>query len=696
MLHRICRPIVLSAAFAASLTGVAAAAVFAPFPHVMRSLVDDSNTVRLTRDLPGALAASYDSGALGGGAILPHFRLELRRPPALQAAFDRLTHDQITRGTAAYHRWLSPMQLRSYGPAQPDIDKVTAWLRRHNLTVNSVAPTGMSIDFGGSVANIAAAFHTALHAVAYRGEAHISNVSAPAIPAALAPVITGVTLANFFPKPAMHRVTPNFTVPVGNFDYYAVAPADFSTIYNIKPLRDKQNYFRASITGTGVTIAVLEETLINSADFTHFRTYFGLSSYPGTLTQVNPGNCGSPGFNGSEGEAAIDAEWADATAPSASIIAASCPPTETTFGVEAALENLVDDGTPATIFSISFGGPESAEGYSFEAGWANLLEEAASQGKAVFVASGDSGSSADRGAIDSDGLSPNGLASTPYDFAVGGTDFYDTALGENAKYWSPTNSMQSGSARSYVPEIPWDNSCASSILVAYVGGGSGKALCDTKPGYVQNGVGGGGGQSAFFNKPDWQVAAGVPNDGKRDIPDASLFAANGIWGHFYVFCMSDANEGGNPCKYGNAGETFGNAAGGTSFASPAFAGIAALVQETNEAPGQINPLGVFAPEMYSIAQGQESLPGLAAGCNSTLGNGISAACTFNDVTAGDNAEPCHGITPDCDGGSAGTIGVLRTSIDGVSVAAFPATAGYDLATGLGSVNVTNLVYQYEN
>ena len=59
----------------------------------------------------------------------------------------------------------------------------------------------------------------------------------------------------------------------------------------------------------------------------------------------------------------------------------------------------------------------------------------------------------------------SGLASTPYNVAVGGTDFGDTDAGTNSAYWSTTNEATYGSALSYIPEIPWNDSCASASAV---------------------------------------------------------------------------------------------------------------------------------------------------------------------------------------------------------------------------------------
>jgi subtilase family serine protease len=694
MVHGLAKRVLLGATILSAIAGGAPAASLPASPPLVASAVDDSVTVTLPRDLPGALAHARDAGVMDAGTKLPHIRLELQRPPALQAALDTLTRNQTTRGSAEYHQWLKPADLRQYGPAQSDIDKVTAWLTRHGLTVNEVARSGMSIDFGGTAAQVAAAFHTEMHNVSLGGEAHVANISAPSIPAALLPVVTGVTLANFFPRPASHRVVPNFTANTPDGTFYAVTPQDFATIYNVNPLRSSNNFYGAPITGTGVTLAVVEQTLIRANDWTNFRNKFGLGGYAGTLTQIHPGGCKSPGFTGDEVEAAIDSEWSSAVAPDAAIIEASCatrPPLN--FGVETSLQKLVEQGTTATIFSISYEGDEIADGYAFEEGWTKLLQEGAAEGIAIFVAAGDNGTSADRNQIDSDGLFVNGLADSAYNVSVGGTDFYDTALGEDSTYWRAKNRKYGDSALSYVPEIPWDNSCASSILWKFQKAANAIALCNSNFNNDQNGVGGSGSQSVYYKKPSWQLLGvpGMPRDGVRDQPDVSLFAANGLWAHFYLECMSDVKEGGAPCDYSNANDLFDSAYGGTSFGAPDFAGIAALIQEVMGAP-----LGNPAPELYLIAKAQFRTPLGLSQCNATLGNKISSACVFYDVTAGDNAEACNKGTTDCLTSPAATmgIGVLATTVNNRRVLAYPAHAGYSLATGLGSVNVTNLLYNY--
>ena len=670
---------------------------------VLNQPIDGTATITLTGDLSGAVRTARDDGVLPDATPLGHIMLALKRPDSLQNKLDQLVRDQQTKGSPLYHHWLKPGDLRAYGPDQGDIDKISAWLGSQGLTVNSVSRSGMAIDFGGTAGQVAAAFHTTLHYVSLGGEAHLANITAPAIPQALAPAITGVTLHNFFPKPALsRRPTPAHTGNDGYGENYDVAPADFATIYNVNPLRGTNNAYGGPITGKGITLAVVEQTKMLAFDWNTFRSKFGLAGYAGTLTQIHPGGCTDPQFTGDEVEAAIDAEWSSAVAPDAAIIEASCAgEAPFYFGVEIALQNLVEDGTTATIFSISYEGDEIYDGYSFLQSWTNLVEEGAAEGIAIFVAAGDNGTSAVRNNIDNQGLFVNGLADSQDVVSVGGTDFLDTSRGELGTYWHAQNTTSGGSARSYVPEMTWNNSCASSITYKTLGFSSASQSCNAStipvvpngPFFEQTGVGGSGSQSLYYTKPYWQSTSvpGVPNDGVRDQPDVSLFASNGNWYHAYLECMSDANEGGVPCDYNNPYDLGYSEYGGTSFGAPEFAGIYALIQQTFGGSLMGNP----APGLYQLAQAQFTTPLGLTTCDASLGNKISAACVFNNVTAGNNSQPCYGGTPNCR--------ALATAADGIGYLVNPAFSrgpayhagvGYNLATGLGSVNVTNLLYAY--
>ena len=206
---------------------------------------------------------------------------------------------------------------------------------------------------------------------------------------------------------------------------------------------------------------------------------------------------------------------------------------------------------------------------------------------------------------------------------------------------------------------------------------------------------GSGGPSNYSAQPSWQVGVpGLPtaSGGKRYLPDVSLFAANGAWGHFYVYCMSDAAQGGVACNYSNTTDTLGLAAGGTSFAAPAMAGIQALVnQKTGSRQGNPNY------KYYGLAATQVARE---VACDSDQGapgspSLPSSACVFHDVTQGDIDVPCTG-TVNCFGASkkTATYGAL-SSTSGSYTTAYAAGTGWDYATGLGSLNAYNLVTSWD-
>ncbi len=677
----------------ATALGLATGSVHAQSP-VITDAVHTQTSVEIAGSVAAPVAFAADKGSLPQGHVLSHVLLGMKRPAASQAALDKLLAAQQDRTSPQYHHWLRAADLRRFGPVQADIDKVVSWLKSAGLSINAVSPSGMSIDFSGTVASLSGAFHAGIHAYQLKGVSHIANTTPISVPAALAPAIDGVTVSNFFPQPQYVPKT-SFTVPTGagNLPFYAVAPGDFYTIYNLDPIYSGGAGLPKSIDGSGVTIAVIEQTNIIPADWTRFRSAFGVGVVPGTFSQIHPAGCANPGHTGDEIEAAIDAEWAGAVAVNSYIVNASCAATETTFGVMTSLQNLVEKmDSDASIYSISYGGCEQENGLAFLNMWSNLAEEGAAKGISIIISSGDSGSSCDRDVIDSDGLGVNGLAANPYVTSVGGTDFADTAKGETSSYWFARNEFGVHSAQSYIPEIPWNNSCASSIIAAAAGAASGSAYCNsgTTPG-VQNGVGGTGGASLVYAKPSWQSATlkGMPDDGVRDQPDVAFFAANGYWDHAYLICMSDTAEGGSPCNYKGI-NALNQAFGGTSVAAPAFAGMLGL--ETELAGSR---LGNVNPRLYELAALQFASPVLAGACDASKGRDISKACVFNNVTHGDNTQPCYAGTPDCHvAKKSDQIGILSARNGASAVPAYQAHQGYSLATGLGSINGTNLLTNY--
>jgi subtilase family serine protease len=310
------------------------------------------------------------------------------------------------------------------------------------------------------------------------------------------------------------------------------------------------------------------------------------------------------------------------------------------------------------------------------------------------VAAGDGGPAGcddfDTASYAEAGIAANGLASTPFNVATGGTDFLDTAENENSVYWTTSNSATGESALSYIPETPWNDSCASPLLNALFGSTNPLEFCNSYIGAsFLDIVAGSGAPSFVWAKPPWQSVYGNPNDGVRDLPDVSLFASSGFFFHAIMLCMSDPSQGGAPCNYATPLDAFYNSGGGTSFTAPQFASIQALInQKAGGAQG--NP----APEYYSLATEEYGTPVKAKtnACNSSLGNGVSSSCGFYDVTYGGNVVPCYG-TNNCYGSAGLSYGVLSTS-DAIPEPAYLTGQGWDFATGLGSVNVTNIVNRW--
>jgi sugar lactone lactonase YvrE len=659
---------------------------------VITQALDEGRLVTLVGNTRPEANRKNDLGPVSDGLHLDMY-LQLKRSPEQDLAAQQFVESLTDPASPNFHKWITAAEYgQRFGAASEDIATVSRWLESHGFAVNGVPANNMVIDFSGTAGQVREALHTEIHVLAVAGERHFANMSDPQIPAALLPAVTGVvSLHNFRPRP-MLVPRPQYTAsPTQTL----VAPGDLATIYNLNPA------FSGGYTGQGQTIVVVEDTdLYNgTGDWSVFRTIFGLTpQYPyGSLTQVHPAPgagsaCDDPGINGDDDEAAIDVEWASAAAPNAAILMASCGDT-TNFGGFIALQNMLTNGGPLpSVVSISYGESENVVGAAFNSFINTLYQTAAAAGVSVFVSSGDDAAAGnDRYEnVAIHGVNVSAFASTAYNVAVGGTDFGDTAMGATSTFWNSTNGVYYNSAKSYVPEIPWNDSCASVVFASSQGFSStyGPAgSCNSLYNYLETDGGSGGpsgcatgasalqgvvdGTCAGYAKPAWQSVFGNPNDGVRDLPDVSLFAAPGFWGHYYVFCLGCTSD--PSTWYG---------AGGTSFASPIMAGIQTVI---NQALGSTN-VGNPNPVYYQIAQGEYSTSAGRTGCNST--SGPASTCSFNDVTQGDMVVPCAGIYNCYFGG--GGLGVLSTS-DTSYAPAYAAAPGWDFATGIGTVNVLNLL-----
>jgi subtilase family serine protease len=441
-------------------------------PPLITTPIVESNLVALAGNVRPEANAANDRGPVPNGFAMDHMFLQLQRPAALEQTLRGLIDQMHDPASPNYHQWVTPNQFGAqFGPAPSDIQRITGWLQGHGFSVNTVYPSGMTIDFSGTTGQVAAAFHTAIHYLDVGGVTHFANMSDPQIPAALAPAVVGVvSLHNFRPRPQLSIADCKSSDFQVISSCYRVSPADLATIYNFNPV------YNAGNTGQNQTIYLVEDTnLYNPNDWTTFRSLFGLSRYGATLTTIHPpspigfSNCADPGVNASAGEATLDVEWSSAAAPSAAIVLASCADTSTTSGILIVLHNLINGAIPPAIISDSYGECEAKMLAAANAAQYAIFQQGVAQGTSIFVAAGDEGAAGcdHKATIVRHGINVNGAASTPYNVAVGGTDFGDTYAKTNSTYWSSTNSVTWRSALSYIPEIPWDDTCASSLLAMY-------------------------------------------------------------------------------------------------------------------------------------------------------------------------------------------------------------------------------------
>ena len=617
--------------------------------------IESANTMPLAGTVHPLAKAEYDTGVVDNAKVLQGMTINFKRSATQEASLQALLAAQQDPSSPNYHRWLTPAQFgQQFGMSAADLAQVSAWLQQEGFTVTSAAQSGNAISFSGSVASVERAFQTQIHNYTVNGETHYANSTQISIPAALGGLVNSLHgLDNFHLKPRI--VKAKFTS--GQTGDHYVAPGDLGVIYDINPL------YTAGDTGKGVTIAVVGQTDIVMADITDFRAAAALPvnnptvvTVPGTTPLSAPAGAAS----GDLGETDIDLEYAGGVATGASVVLVTSD--DVTASLQYAVQNTIN-GITIPIISQSYGACEAAYATAAVTAQEAVLAQANSQGQTIILAAGDDGAAdCDEGTATNPVTSAvNGLAvdypgSSVYVTDAGGSEFMgdgtaaapETGAGT---YWTANGSNDVlTSAKSYIPEMVWNDTTIS----------------------LENGGGfasGGGGVSQLFAKPTWQT--GVPNipaDGHRDVPDISLDASpyhDGI-----LYCTQVLTAGSpttyvsscqaNSFRLSDPGQTDNGdfqAAGGTSFAAPEFNGLLAIIEQKLATGGG---LGNINPTLYKLAS-----------------NATTYASAFHDITTGNNQVPCTTGSTDCPTGSNPVIG-------------YPAATGYDLATGIGSVDANNL------
>jgi pseudomonalisin len=634
-------------------------AAFAQRERAIRNPINESDVVRRQADVDPLARPEFDQGLADMNYRMDKMVLVLGLRPGAEKEVDALIEQQHDPESPAFHQWLTPDEFETrFGMSDDDLNAVTGWLTSHGFTLDEVGKDRRWVNFSGNAQQVERAFHTEMHKYLVNGEIHYANATPPAIPRALAGAVIGVvSLHDFRPQ-----ANASFLTPSG----FALAPADFAKIYNVQPLYD------AGIKGTGISIAIAGAYKLGVSDVSD--AHFFWSQYLPLPVGPNPcvftGSCGPtlktipvPGYADSlflptsncvdpypysylqtqpcldKVEAMTDVQLAGAVARNATIDYVYAPHTSAIDGMTIAAQYIVQNKT-APIVSISYSKCEAASS-TFAKFYNDLWQTAVLKGMTVFVSSGDSGSAGCNLPTDpwaTEGLNPqlpksgvNAICSTPYSICVGGTQFaYDAT--DSVTYWNVFDRQQ---AKSYIPEHAWNESAYGDL--PYTTGlwatGGGPSILYPEPifqtGTLRYVLVGGVVKSTIVPTP------GMPAGGIRRVPDVSL---NASFHTPYLMYLNGTLTG----------------AVGTSAAAPSFAGLMALVEQKN---GQW--LGNANYNLYGLAIRQFT--------------GVAAPPVFHDVTAGNNSEL-----------------YLLGPIGGEHYG-FLAGPGYDQATGLGSVDATQLV-----
>lgn len=570
-----------------------------------------------------------DLGRVSGAQVFHRMILLLQRSATQEAALQQLLRDQQDPHSPQYHQWLTPAQFgERFGPSANDIAKIGGWLHGQGFSVEPPSNGRQFLVFTGTSAQVEAAFQTEMHRYGVKGKTYFANATAASIPQALAPDVRGLASLNSFTKMHPQSVALQPQYHPSSTPAMKIGTSALTGPADLAAIYDAAPVLKSGVAGQGQSIALIEESNIVPQDVTDFRKITGLPA--ATLNVIVNGP--DPGLiYGEETEAIADVEYAGALAPDATLNVVITASTELTQGIDLSTIYAVDE-LVSPITSLSYGGCETVNN-TYAPGTEQLYqlayEQGAAEGISHFVSSGDYGGDACGGLGIGAGYGVNAIGDSPWNVSVGGTEFI---MPDPDVYFPPS---QNYTATGYIPESTWND---------YENPQDGRPLA------------GGGGASIYYNslinpslglgKPAWQAGPGVPADFARDVPDVSLVAGDNL---AYMVC--EADQGGD-CSQGNAIGLIG-----TSLASPSWAGIQALVnQKNNLLGGAGNP----NPTYYQLAAGKNS--------------------PFHDITVGDTKVPddCEiELFVYCPAGDNDLVG-------------YEATQGYDLATGLGSVDVNLL------
>jgi pseudomonalisin len=594
-------------------------------------------TTRLAGHVPGWADSANDLGAVAPGTSL-QLTLVLSRSPEVQASFAQLLADQQNAASANYHHWLTPQQVgERFGPTQHDVDALTTWLGSQGLSVVETAPSRMFVKVAGPASIVGSALATSFHSFSVNGHSRMATTVDPSIPSAFASVVSSITgLADTDLRPmsrgqGMAKPTANGTG--GQPQYGSISNgAHYVAPSDFAVIFDLNPVYNGGINGAGQKVAIIGRSRVAPTDISEYESQTGLPSNPANV--IIPATGADPGTTNDDdqAEATLDVERLIGTAPGvkADLVVNSSASGGIFTAAQYEVQTVLDP-----VMTISFGSCEFYAGASQVSAWDTLFSQAASEGISVFVSSGDAGAAG----CDTQFATPpmyqirsiNYICASSYATCAGGTEFVE---GGDVPYWASNNGSNLESALSYIPEGAWnepqDLNVAGQPYVAFSGGG---------------------GASIYVPKPGWQTGTGVPADNARDVPDVSFPSSQH---DAYYGCYAAGN--------GDCGANRFYFYFGTSAAAPSLAAVTALLnQKTGGTQGNLNPL------LYRLAAS-----------NPNAFHDATPLTIYGVVCFLGTASVCNNTTPSPSSLSGGLTG-------------YALTAGYDQATGLGSLDVANFL-----
>jgi subtilase family serine protease len=589
--------------------------------------IDSSKSVTLQGNVLPKARIRHDLGPVAKGHQLPYMTMWFKHSAHQMAEVRKLLAEQQDRSSSNYHRWITlGTYADRFGLTANDMKQITDWLKAEGFKIVLVARGRDFVAFSGTAAQVERTFKVQIHHYEVDGERRFANVDEPSIPAALQDIVGGIHGLDNIPLRPTNSPTNTAIEPVRSHYTYPggpniITPDDIQTIYDLTTLH-LQGY-----SGSGQTIVVVGQSDIDVNDIQLFRSIFQLPAINLTIAPPVPSD---PGYTTSETEADLDLEWVGAVARDANIVYLASSTSATDAAISAIDQNL------GTVINISFGTCEASTPASYMSHFEAEVQKANLAGTTVLASSGDTGAAGCESKGSLVASTPMGVqfpASVPEVTAVGGTEF----ILNDSGYWGG-NGLLWNSAISYIPEVAWND---PGLPTGLASGGGGASSCATQDA-SSNCTGG-------FAKPTWQVGMGVPNDGVRDVPDVAFDASPNHDG--YWICAPTQAW---PCANGFPPPPGNNfvVEGGTSVATPIFAGMVAMLSQYAVQSGfQSSPgMGNINPDLYLYAQNYPA--------------------AFHDVTSGSNVVPCVINSTTCPTGAYG----------------YNAGPGYDQATGLGSID----------